>query len=348
MKLAIVTIIFFSCSYQKFDKNNQKDDFYLENTRQLTFNGDNGEAYFSPDDKYFVFQSKRDGNLCDKIYTMTVDGDDIKMIDENRGAFTCSYYSLDGKKIFFSSTMQDSINCPEVYKDPNPRKYIWPLRNFDIYSMSSNKIKNLTNSYGYDAEATVHPYEEKIIFTSKRNGDIDLYEMNYEGLELKRITKDFGYDGGAFYSPDGERIVWRAWYPENDNERMMWANNLANNYIEAVPLNIYISKRDGSEKIKLTNNGATNWSPSWHPSGDYIVFSSNMDDWLEAHNSYGPNFELYLIEINTGKLSRLTYNKTFDSFPVFSNSGKKIVYSSNRDANNPRQTNIFISDFIEN
>tara|TARA_B100001175_G_scaffold316714_1_gene331381 strand:+ start:1277 stop:2338 length:1062 start_codon:yes stop_codon:yes gene_type:complete len=350
IKIIFITALLFffnSCSLNNY-YNSSENIFLLKNTKQLTFDGDNGEAYFHPDNKNLIFQSKRNGNSCDKIYTMTIDGENIKQLPFNDGAYTCSYYSITGDQIFFSSTMQDGFSCPHVYKHSNPRKYIWPLRNFDIYTTLENgTLKNLTNSEGYDAEATVHPIEEKIIFTSLRDGDIDLYEMNYDGTDLARLTNEFGYDGGAFYSPDGTQIVWRAWYPTNDEEKDKWLNNLNNSYIEAVPLDIYIANRNGKNKIRLTNNGATNWAPSWHPSGEYIVFSSNMDDWLEEHDSYGPNFELYMIEILTGKLHRLTFNDTFDSFPVFSNDGSKIVYSSNRSADNPRQTNIFISDFFE-
>ena len=346
MKILVIISLFYffiSCTLQ----NDTIKKYKLINTKQLTENGDNGEAYFSSDDSRLIFQSKRNGDGCDKIYTMTIDGEDIKPIPHSDGAYTCSYYSINDEFIFFSSTMQDGVQCPLVYKDPNPRKYIWPLRNFDIYRLSQNKdLKNLTNSEGYDAEATVHPFEEKIIFTSLRDGDIDLYEMDYDGNNLKRITSEFGYDGGAFYSPDGTKIVWRGWYPKNEKEIIQWKNNIKKNYIESVPLDIFIADRDGKNKIQLTNNGATNWSPSWHPSGEYIVFSSNKDDWLDEFDSYGPNFELYLMQISTGKLTRLTYNSTFDSFPVFSKDGSKIVYSSNRNAENPRQTNIFISDFI--
>ena len=346
MKILVIISLFYffiSCTLQ----NDTIKKYKLINTKQLTENGDNGEAYFSSDDSRLIFQSKRNGDGCDKIYTMTIDGEDIKPIPHSDGAYACSYYSINDEFIFFSSTMQDGVQCPLVYKDPNPRKYIWPLRNFDIYRLSQNKdLKNLTNSEGYDAEATVHPFEEKIIFTSLRDGDIDLYEMDYDGNNLKRITSDFGYDGGAFYSPDGTKIVWRGWYPKNEKEIIQWKNNIKKNYIESVPLDIFIADRDGKNKIQLTNNGATNWSPSWHPSGEYIVFSSNKDDWLDEFDSYGPNFELYLMQISTGKLTRLTYNSTFDSFPVFSKDGSKIVYSSNRNAENPRQTNIFISDFI--
>ena len=139
-------------------------------------------------------------------------------------------------------------------------------------------------------------------------------------------------------------LCHRAWCPQNDEDKEKWANNLDKRYIEAVPLDIYIANRDGSSKIRLTNNGATNWSPSWHPDGKHIVFSSNKDDWNNKYGAYGHNFELYMIHIQSKEIQRLTFNETFDSFPVFSKTGKQLVYASNRNAKNPRQTNIFISD----
>lgn len=317
----------------------------LTNQIQLTFIGDNGEAYFSSDGNELIFQSKRDGYECDQIYVMNLDGSGKYLLSDTGGANTCSYFTLDDQ-IIFSSTFHLSETCPEVYKPDNPRKYIWPLRNFDIFRwLTSGDIINLTQNDGYDAEGTVHPFEKKIIFTSYRNNDIDLYEMDYDGNNLKRITTRFGYDGGAFYSPDGSKIVWRTWYPESVEDSLQWLHNLKNNYIEAVPLDIYIADADGHNQIRLTENGATNWAPSWHPNGKQIVFASNMDDWREDYHSFGHNFELYLIEIQSGTIHRLTENETFDSFPVFSPDGRKLLYASNQNAENPRQTNIYISDF---
>jgi len=284
------------------------DTFTLGEITQLTFSGDNGEAYFSTDGSHLVFQSKRNGNECDKIYTMTSTGENIVPLVQTDGAFTCAYYSLDDQTIFFSSTLADGPDCPDVYKHPNPHKYIWPLRNFEIFSYNTNEgLKQLTHVPGYNAESTVHPTEEKIIFTSMRNGDIDLYEINYDGSELTRITHDFGYDGGAFYSPNGEQIVWRGWYPSTPKETEQWSENLSKKYIDAVPLDIYVANRDGSNKVRLTNNDATNWAPSWHPDGNHIVFSSNMDDWNTEYNTFGHNFEIYIINIRTKKIRTFDY-----------------------------------------
>tara|TARA_B110000263_G_scaffold222163_1_gene211075 strand:+ start:2987 stop:4018 length:1032 start_codon:yes stop_codon:yes gene_type:complete len=339
-QLYILVLLLFSCS-----DSSSSSSFSIENIQQLTFTGDNGEGYLNEEETQIIFQSKRDSNECDKLYLVDIDGKNLREFPIKDGAFTCAHYALENEFIFFSSTMKDGPECPEIYKHPNPRKYIWPLRNYEIYKWDGNTATQLTNVPGYNAETTIHPTERKVIFTSMREGDIDLYEMDYDGNNIKRITKEFGYDGGAFYSPDGNSIIWRAWYPSNDEEKEKWSTNLSNRYIDAVPLDIYMAKRDGSNKKRLTNNGATNWSPSWHPDGKHIVFSSNMDDWREDHNAFGSNFELYMIHVDTLKLQRLTNNDTFDSFPVISQNGK-IIFSSNRNAENPRQTNIFIGSIV--
>ena len=328
-----ISLLFLSC--------NHSPNFSITDIKQLSFEGDNGEAYFNHDNSKLIFQSKRENSECDKLYLIDVNGESLIPFALTDGAFTCAYYSLNDQYIFFSSTMKDGPDCPEIYQHPNPRKYIWPLRNYEIFRWDGSEAIQITDYPVYNAEATIHPTEEKIIFTSLRDGDIDLYEMDYNGENLKRITTEFGYDGGAFYSPDGDNIVWRAWYPQTDEEKEQWSTNLTNLHIDAVPLDIYIAKRDGSNRKRLTDNGATNWAPSWHPDGEHIVFSSNMDDWRDDYNAFGSNFELYIINIHTSKLTRLTHNDTFDSFPVISDGGK-IVFSSNRNANNPRQTNIFI------
>lgn len=323
------------------------NNYHLKNVTQLTFAGDNGEAYFNADDSKVIFQSKRNNNDCDKLYIVDIDGKNFTEFPLKDGAFTCAYFSLNDRYIFFSSTMHLGQKCPEIYKDPNPRKYIWPLRDYEVFRYENGEVVQLTNHPGYNAETTIHPTEERIIFTSLRDGDINLFEMDYNGENVIQITSEYGYDGGAFYSPKGDRIVWRAWYPSTKEEKDQWKNNLSKKFVESVPLDIYVAQRDGSKKIRLTNNGATNWAPSWHPDGKHIVFSSNMDDWREDYNAYGSNFEIYMINIKTKHLIRLTDNKTFDSFPVFSQNGKKLVFSSNRDADNPRNTNIFIADIVE-
>src|SRR5438067_13715542 len=69
---------------------------HLRNLKQLTFGGENAEAYFSADGKKLTFQSTRDGRKCDQIYTMNIDGSAVKMISTGEGRTTCSYFFPNG------------------------------------------------------------------------------------------------------------------------------------------------------------------------------------------------------------------------------------------------------------
>jgi len=343
MKRLVVLLLFLFMSTGVLSQ----EERYLSNIKQLTFEGDNGEAYFSFDGKKLIYQSNR-GYNCDKIWIMNIDGTDKKMVSPSRGAHTCAFFFPDGKRIIFSSTSHLEGECPEQ-EVPKGKRYVWPLYPYDIYvaDVDGKNIKRLTENPEYDAEAVVSPDGRYILFTSKRNGDMDIYIMKSDGTELRRLTDRFGYDGGAWFSPDGKKIVWRAWYPETEEEMALWKECMKNNYIVPLPLDLWVMDADGSNKKRLLHNGATNWAPSWHPDGKRIIFSSNMDDWREDLKQYGHNFELYIINSDGTGLRRITYNNVFDSFPMFSPDGKKLVFASNRNPQKPRQTDIFIADWIE-
>src|SRR5438552_7036760 len=72
---------------------------HLRNVKQLTFGGENAEAYFSADGKKLIFQSTRDSHECDQIYTMNIDGSDVKMVSTGDGRTTCSYFFPGDKRI---------------------------------------------------------------------------------------------------------------------------------------------------------------------------------------------------------------------------------------------------------
>ena len=182
----------------------------LTNIKQLTFGGENAEAYFSSDGKQLIFQSKRDGHGCDRIYSMNIDGTATKQVSNGEGRTTCSYFFKGGKRVIYASTHSGGRECPP---EPDRSKgYVWPVYpDYELYTANADgsNIKRLTNVPGYDAEATVSPDGKKIIFTSERDGDLDLYSMDINGKNVKRLTDVVGYDGGAFYSPDSKMIVYR-------------------------------------------------------------------------------------------------------------------------------------------
>jgi Tol biopolymer transport system component len=322
---------------------------HMKNLEQLTFEGDNGEAYFSWDSSKLIFQSNRNNYSCDKIWVMNIDGSNKKMVSPDRGAHTCSFFLPGDKMIIFSSTSHLPGECPEKPDMPKVRGHVWPLYPYDIFVANADgkNMKKITDNPEYDAEPIASSDGKKIVFGSKRDGDFDVYIMNSDGSEVKRLTNTIGYDGGPWLSPDGKKIVWRAWYPETEEEKSMWKNCMENNYVIPTPLDLWVMNSDGSDKKLLLKNGATNFCPSWHPDGKRIIFTSNMDDWKEDLKLYGHNFELYLINADGTGLERITYNSVFDGFPMFSPDGKKIAFASNRNAQKPRATDIFIADWVE-
>lgn len=317
----------------------------LANLVQLTSEGDNGEAYFSPDSKRLIFQTRRGDDVCDKIWMMNVDGSNKHRVSPDHGAHTCSFF-VPGGSIVFASTSHLPGQCP-----PRPDShghYMWPLYPYDVFIAreDGSQLRRLTDNPAYDAEPVVSADGKRIVFGSQRESDFDIYVMDIDGSNLRRLTNRVGYDGGPWFSPDASKIVWRAWYPQSGDEQRRWRECMHNNYIVPFPLDIWVMDADGGNKTRLTDNGATNWAPSWHPDGRHLVFASNMDDWHEDIGAFGHNFELYFMNVDGSGLERITDNDVFDSFPMFSPDGNKLVFASNRNAQKPRATDIFVADWI--
>ncbi len=315
---------------------------YLKNIRQLTFGGQNAEAYFSADGTKLIFQSTRDTFACDQIFTMTAAGENVRLVSTGEGVTTCAFYAPDGERIIYSSTHLGGADCPP--KPSHEQGYVWPLYpDFDIFAANpdGSDLVRLTETPGYDAEAVYSSDGSSILFTSVRDGDLELYVMDADGGHVRRLTHQIGYDGGAFFSPDGARIVYRAFHPQEDEVIAEYQQLLADNLVRPSQMEIFVMDADGSNRHQVTKNGAANFCPYFHPDGRRIIFASNMDD------PEGRNFELYLINDDGTGLERITYNDTFDGFPMFSADGTKLVFASNRNNEVPHETNIFITDWVE-
>ena len=315
---------------------------HLSRVRMLTNGGENAEAYFSADATSLIFQSTRPGvSACDQIFTMDADGSNIRMVSTGKGVTTCAYYFPNRDRILYSSTHERMPECPA--RPDYSQGYVWPLHPFDIYSArrDGSDLRRLTSSPGYDAEATISRDGSRIVFTSTRDGDLELYTMNADGSNVRRLTNEPGYDGGAFFSPDGSKIVYRARHPETAEELADYRRLLGLNLIRPSRLDIYIMDADGSNRVRVTDNGAANFGPFMHPDGRRIIFSSNMDD------PAGRDFELYMINVDGTGLERITHSADFDGFPMFSADGRTLVFASNRNQARPGETNVFIADWHE-
>ncbi len=314
--------------------------------KQLTFGGDNAEAYWSFDDSKLVFQvTNPEWDLaCDQIYYFDWRNYDLSssmpnLVSTGLGRTTCSYFLPGDSTIVYASTHLADSACPPV-PERIAGKYVWPIYpSFDIFvaDLDGNITAQLTNEEGYDAEATVSPKGDKIVFTSMRTGDLELFTCNIDGSDVKQITNELGYDGGAFFSPDGSKLIFRASRPKTEEAIKEYKELLAEGLVQPTEMELFICNADGSDLRQLTSLGQANWCPFFHPSGKKVIFASN-------HSSKrGFPFNLYMINIDGTGLKQITQDETFDAFPVFSNDGKHLVFSSNRNNGGTRETNLFVA-----
>jgi Tol biopolymer transport system component len=312
---------------------------HLKNIRQLTFGGQNAEAYFSHDGTELIFQSTRGELGCDAIFRMNRDGSQVRQLSSGKGVTTCAFIAPDNNSIIYASTHLEQEGCPP--KPDHSQGYVWPLYEaYDIFRAGpeGEDPQRLTDAAGYDAEAVYSPRGDRIVFTSLRGGDLDLYLMNPDGSGVEQLTFAAGYDGGAFFSLDGEWIVWRASRPQGQ-ELADYRALLDKGLVRPGRLELYIMNLKERKPVRITANGAANFGPYWHPDGRHIIFSSNM------HDPQGRNFDLYLVDIETREVERVTHYPGFDGFPMFSHDGKQLVFASNRLGKETGETNVFIADW---
>lgn len=361
--IAVGTLILSSCGFPSSESSSggldsitlaadtlkYADEIHLQNVQQLTFGGDNAEAYWSYGNDKLVFQSNNRewGVECDQIYIYDfanpiAKGEVPTPVSTGFGRTTCSYFVGGDTAIVYASTHEGDSACPaEPSKEDG---YVWAIYpDYDIYmaNMEGEIIRKLTDFDGYDAEATVSPDGKTIVFTSMRSGDLELYTMDLNGDNITQITHDLGYDGGAFFSPDGKQLVWRSSRPKTDEEKAKYKDLLSRGLVMPSDMELYVGNVDGTNIRKVTDLGGANWAPFFHPSGEKIIFSSNHE------NERGYPFNLYMINIDGTGLEQITHDGTFDAFPMFSPDGKKLVFSSNRFNGGTRATNLFVADWVE-
>ncbi|MEZ6092455.1 MAG: M28 family peptidase [Pirellulaceae bacterium] len=326
----------------------EREKELLSGTRQLTFSGRrSGEGYFNADGTEMVFQSEREpGNPFYQIYTLDLETGDLDRVSPGVGKTTCAWIHPQGDRILFASTQADPDAKQKqedeiaIRQSGKERRYSWdydPSYDLFHYDRKTQNYVRLTDVKGYDAEASYSPDGKRILFASNRAAYereltakeaklfevdpavmIDLYIADADGGNVRRLTDTLGYDGGPFFSPDGQRLCFRR-----------FAENGATAEVMTMAIN-------GSDEKQLTHLNAMSWAPYYHPSGDYLIFTTNK-------HGFG-NFELYLIDA-AGKSEpvRVTYTDGFDGLPVFSPDGRQLAWSTTRTADG--NTQIFLADW---
>jgi Tol biopolymer transport system component len=315
----------------------------LRNVRQITSGGENAEAYWSNDGKKLIMQSKVPPYECDQIFVHDLETGKVDLVSTGKGRTTCAYFMQGDRRILFSSTHLVDDKCPPPVMRVGG-KYVWPIyAGYDIFTAKpdGSDLVRLTDHAGYDAEATVCPVTGTIVFTSTRDGDLELYSMEPDGSNLRRLTDRVGYDGGAFFSHDGSKLVLRSGFPADEADQRAYKEFLQNGLVVPSQMDITVVDRDGKNFRRVTDNKKANFAPFWHPDDRRIAFASNLND------DRGRNFEIFLIGEDGKGLEQITFNDTFDGFPMFSPDGKRIVFASNRLAAREGDTNVFVAEWVE-
>ena len=323
------------------DPHRDPRETHLRNVLQLTSGGTNAEAYFSPDGKRLIFQSTREPYRCDQMFVVNVDGTNTQLVSTGKGKTTCGYFFKDAKHILYSSTHIANPECP-----PRPdysKGYVWGVySSFQLfYAKDSGEIvKPLTEGPGYNAEATISRDGKRIVFTSSRDGDLEIYTMNADGSGVKRLTHTLGYDGGPFFSHDGQWIVYRANHPATPEDVRRYKTLLAQELVEPMKMDLYVMRSEGAEQKQITRLGGASFAPFFFPDSQRVIFASNFE------NPGTSQFELYAVGRAGGAPERITFTGGFNSFPMFSPDGRKLVFASNRNARQPREINVFLADWV--
>ena len=312
---------------------------HLTNVRQLTFGGENAEAYFSFDGTRLSFQSSAN-HPCDQIYTMNIDGSDKQLVSTGQGRTTCAHYTPDSRSVVYASTHLAGAECPPV--PSMAQGYVWPVyASYDIFKAGADGsgLTRLTNTPGYDAEATIAK-DGRIVFTSVRDGDMEIYSMAADGSDVRRLTNLPGPDGGPFFSADGSKIVFRGRHPQAGAAELGDYFALLKQAIwRPTGLELYVVDRDGSNLRQVTKLGGANFAPFFTPDGKRIIFSSNFK------NPKGRDFDLFLVNLDGTGVEQITFSPAFDGFPMFSPDGRHLVFASNRNQAKEGDTNVFIAEW---
>ena len=315
---------------------------HLANVRQLTFGGENAEAYFSANGDYLTFQGRADPSGCDQQFVVRVaDGGGLTRVSPGEGKTTCGFFYGDDRRVLFGSTHGNARGCPAP--PDKSRGYVWKLDRYDIYTArrDGSELRRLTNYGTYTAEAVVSPDGRRVVFTSLKGGDLDIYTMNVDGTDVRQLTHTLGYDGGPWWSPDGTRIVYRAWHPTDSADVAQYRALLADGLVKPNRMELWTMNADGSDQRQITHLGGANFGPSWTADGRRIIFSSNYKQPRSG------NFDLYLVNPDGTGLEQVTTGPTFDGFPMFSRDGRHLVWASNRRGATAGETNLFVADWRE-
>lgn len=284
-----------------------------------------GEAYYSPDSRLLIAQledplaqkGEGTGGGGSLTYIFADDGSFSRRISD-RGQDACSYFFPGMQHVVWTST-RDNMDMPlgNWFDDAN-----YP-RGAELYvsDLEGKNIRRLTNNQYYDAEVSVSPNGQWVVFGRQIDGKMDIWRIRPDGTGEQQITHtDDWQEGAPFYMPDNETIMFRAWQTSVKNELRKQQKPGRSRWI--TPMTVFTIRQDGTGLTQRTFDRDMNWAPYPAPDGRHYVFVRAVD---------GNNWEIFLGDLEGGAPKRLTYQPHFDGLPSLSPDGKKMVFARQGD-----------------
>ena len=323
-----------------------------------------GEAYFSPDAKWVIFQAvpvPPAGQQPDPFYSMYVarivrDAGHITGIEKPilvsapGSANTCGWFHpTEPWRVVFGSTIVPPSTDQKSGFQVGTRKYVWmfpaetevaqavvgPIAAAYGKTVESTPAAPVFSRPNYDAECSYSKDGRFILYAHVRDqkepearADADIWVYDTKTGKQHALVVADGYDGGPFFSPDGKRICYRSDRKLNDMLQLFVADLKFD--AEGVPVGI-------EREYQITDNQSVNWAPYWHPSGKFLVYGT-------SEVSHG-NYEVFAIEIDDAKLkadapgsracdtlkrTRITQATGADVLPVFTPDGGTMMWTAQR------------------
>lgn len=262
--------------------------------RQLTSEGTSAAGCWDADGAQIIFESVRTGGVManpnPQTWLMDADGGRQRRITMGIGVTQGpGFVAMLGRTVFYGSTHHTG-QTPTVQPGTLPDE-------MELYrqDLDQGGFERLTDSPGYDGDATWCRQDGQVVFTSTRDGDPELYALT-DAQEATRLTSSPGRDHSAILSPDCSRLAWI-------RDGALW-----------------VARADGSLGAIVVPSRAS--APAWHPDGELLVFAASAEP-------AGPT-DLFTVNAAGSDLRRLTFSSGSEGTPSFSPDGQRLLYSWDR------------------
>lgn len=291
----------------------------------LTSDGASRKPHWASDGRNLLIISSA-GGKCPQAYWIDQATKERKLASSGKGSVRSAAPLVKMKSWVYDSTQDSGDACAPTMLGSVPAE-------FNLFSNNEKgKMQRLSSATGYDADLDVSTVEKLIVYTSQASGDIEVWTMEWDGMNKRQLTKSPGYDGDPNVSSDGRRIVFRSTRARTAEAQKMVKDELAFGRAQMSPSEIYVMNLKGLDEKQITSFGCSVLSPAWTPDNRRVVFSANLP------TCQGDKYEMFMVNLDGTGLVQLTTGSKFAGEASFSPDGRYIAFT--------RDGNVYTADWM--